>query len=121
MRAIKEAPGRKAAYRERKENNMRKQTYADEEKKRKCEWLAIAKEKKEDLDAVIIQHGGLWQSEDDLRYNVTELIQKEKKVAITSQIKYRKVVLGTKVHEKKLLQLSLNQKDYSAEKLEQNL
>ena len=36
------------------------------EKREKCEHLAIAKEKKkEDLDAIISQHGGLWQSEDD--------------------------------------------------------
>ena len=31
------------------------------------------------------------------------------------------MVLGTKVHDKKLLQLSSNQKDYSTEELEQNL
>ena len=92
------------------------------ENREKCEWLAIAKEKKkEDLDAVISQHGGLWQSEDDLTCNVTELSEKEKKIAITAQIKYRKVVLGTKVNDKKLLQLSSNWKDYSAEELEQNL
>ena len=92
------------------------------EERGKCEWLAIAEEKKkEDLDAIISQHGGLWQSEDDLTCNVTELNEKEKKIAIPAQIKYTKVVLGTKVHDKKLLQLSSNWKDYSAEELEQNL
>ena len=56
------------------------------EKREKHEQLAIAKErKKEDLDATISQHGGLWQSEDDLTCNVTELSEKEKKVAITAQ------------------------------------
>ena len=102
---------------------MRNETYAHERKKeKKHEQLAIAKEKKkEDLDAIISQHGGLWWSEDDLTCNVTEFSEKEKKVALTAQIKYRKVVLSTKVHDKKLLQLSSNQKDYSTEEQEQNL
>ena len=43
---------------------------------------------------------GLWQSEDDLLANISDLTEKEKKIAITAQIKYRKAVLDTKVAER---------------------
>ena len=62
---------------------------------------AIAKEKKkEELDAVLSQYGRLWQCVDNMVNNMSELNQKEKKAALTAQIKYRKVVIGTKVMTK---------------------
>ena len=83
---------------------------------------AIAKEKKKgELDAVLSQYGGLWQCVDDMVNNMSELNQNEKKAALTAQIKYRKVVISTKVNDKKLLQLSSNRKDFSVPELEQNL
>ena len=65
--------------------------------------------------------GGLWHNEDDLQRNTAELNEREKKDAIITQIKYRKVVLGTKVSDKKLLQITSNQKEYSLQELEDNL
>ena len=53
--------------------------------------------------------------------NISELTEKEKKIAITAQIKYRKAVLGTKVTDKKLLQLSSNHREFSTQELEDNL
>ena len=91
-------------------------------KRKKSEMQAIAKEKKkEELDAVLSQYGGLWRCVDDMVNNISELNQKEKKAAITAQISYRKVVIGTKVNDKKLLQLSSNRKDFSVPELKQNL
>ena len=40
---------------------------------------------------------------------------------IFSQIKYRKLVLCTRINDKKLLQLTANQKEYSLQELEGNL
>ena len=92
------------------------------EKREKHERQLIAKEKqKEELDVTITQYGGLWRSEDDLLANISDLTEKEKKIAITAQIKYRKAVLGTKVADKKLLQLSSNHREFSTQELEDNL
>ena len=84
-------------------------------KREKHERQLIAKEKqKEELDVMITQYGGLWWSEDDLLADFSDLTEKEKKIAITTQVKYRKAVLGTKVPDKKLLQLSSNQRVFNS-------
>ena len=113
--AIEQAPKRKALYREKKKLIRQKKLQQMKEKREKHERQLIAKEKwKEELDVMITQYGGLWQSEDDLLANISDLTEKEKKIAITAQIKYRKAVLGTKVADKKLLQLSSNHRVFNS-------
>ena len=92
-------------------------------KREKSEMQAIAKEKKRRKNSMLFlsQYDGLWRCVDDMVNNMSELNQKEKKAALTAQIKYREVVIGTKVNDKKLLQLSSNRKDFSVPELEQNL
>ena len=41
--------------------------------------------------------------------------------ALITQVKYRKLILGTVVENKKLLQLSSNKKEFSTEESEENL
>ena len=106
--AIEEVPKKKGIIPRKEETNQTKEITANEGTKRgKHEMQLIAKEKwKEELGITINRYGGLWQSEDDLLANISELTEKKRKIAITAQIKYRKAVLGTKVTDKKLLQLS---------------
>ena len=91
------------------------------EKREKHEKQLIAKEKwKEELDVMITQYGGMWWSEDDLLANISDLTEKEKKIAITAQIKYRKAVLGTKVADRNCcswVQIT----EFSTQELEDNL
>ena len=92
------------------------------EKPEKCDKQAITRERrKEELDKEISKYGGLWHTEGDLQRNIDVLEDTEKKEAITAQIKYRKLVLCTRVNDKKLLQLTANQKEYSLQELEGNL
>ena len=121
-RAIQEAPNKQVAYRVKKKMIREAKINQMRAKREKSEMQAIAKEKKkEELDAVLSQYGGLWRCVHDMVNNMSERNQKEKKAALTAQIKYRKVVIGTKVNDKKLLQLSSNRKDFSVPELEQNL
>ena len=74
-------------------------------------------ERRKELDKEIRKYGGLWHTEDDLQRNIDVLEDHEKKEAITAQIKYRKLVLCTRVNDKKLLQLTANRKEYSLQEL----
>ena len=68
-----------------------------------------------------MQYGGLWCNVGDLEENIAQLEEKQKKVAIITQIKYQKLLLGTKVSDKRLLQLSSNKRVFSTQELEGNL
>ena len=49
---------------------------------------ALAKEKKkEELDTILSQYGGLWQSVDDMVRKMSELNQKEKESSLNSENK----------------------------------
>ena len=63
----------------------------------------------------------MWQTEHDLESNINSLEDCEKKDAIIAQTKYRKQVLSTRVNDKKLLQVTVNRKEYSTQELEENL
>ena len=59
------------------------------EKRENCERQAAAKHKqKANLDAAIMQYSGLWHNVGDLEENIAQLDEKQKKVAIITQIKY---------------------------------
>ena len=59
------------------------------EKREKCERQAAAKDKQKDnLDAAIMQYGGLWHNVGDLEENIAQLDEKQKKVGKITQIKY---------------------------------
>ena len=96
-------------YREKKQLIREKKLMQMKQKRERREKQAVDKERKKDnLDGKMNKCGGLWHSEDDLQRNTAELNEKEKKDAIITQIKYRKVVLGTTVGDKKLLQITSN-------------
>ena len=92
------------------------------EKQEKREKQAATRERrKEELGIEIGKYGGLWQNEQDLERNMRSLEDRERKDAIIAQIKYRKQVLSTRLTDKKLLQLTVNRKEYSTQELEENL
>ena len=93
-----------------------------EERRAKQEKSQAAKEKKkEELDINLAQIDGVWRNELDLLENKEKIDKNKWKAALVTQIKYRKVILGTVVENKKLLQLSSNKKEFSTQELEENL
>ena len=92
------------------------------EKQEKHDKQASTRERrKENLDKEISKYGGLWHTEDDLERNIDVREDQEKKEAIPAKIKYKKLVLHTRVNDKKLLLLTANRKEYSLQELEGNL
>ena len=77
--------------------------------------------KKEELDALLVQYGGLWRTETELLENKRNIDERKWKAALITQMKYWKVVLETCVKDKKLLQLTSNRKELSTQQLEDNL
>ena len=121
-RAMKEKYGYIVKYREMKRSIKEKKIAQMKAKREKDERDKLSKEKKKDeLDGLLMQHGGLWRSEDDLLENKRNIDERKWKIALVTQIRYRKVVLETYVKDKKLLQLTSNRKELSAKELEDNL
>ena len=121
-RAMEEKADYVAKYRRRKKRIEELKIQQMEERREKREKNQAAKEKrKEELDINLAQIGGLWRNENDLLQNKEKIDKNKWKAALTTQVKYQKLVLGTVVENKKLLQLSSNKKEFSTEELEENL
>ena len=67
--------------------------------------------KKEELDALLVQYGGLWRTETEHLENERNINERKWKAVLITQIKYQKVVLETCVKDKKVLQLTSNRKE----------
>ena len=120
-RAMEEKADYIAKYRRRKKRIEELKIQQMEERREKREKNQAAKEKrKEELDINLAQIGGLWRNENDLLQNKEKIDKNKWNAALTTQVKYRKLVLGTVVENKKLLQLSSNKKEFSTEELEEN-
>ena len=119
---MKEKSGYIAKYREMKRSIKEKKIAQMKGKREKDERDKLSKEKKkEELDGLLMQYGGLWRSENELLENKRNIDERKWKIALVTQIRYRKVVLETYVKDKKLLQLTSNRKELSAKELEDNL
>ena len=122
QRAIQQVPKKRKELQRKKKIICERKLEQMKEKREKREKQAATRERrKEELGIVIGKYGGLWQNEQDLERNINSLEDHERKEAIIAQIKYRKQVLSTRVTDKKLLQLTVNQKEYSTQELEENL
>ena len=120
--AIQEVPNkRKELERKKKFIHERKLERMKEKREKRERQAATRERRKEELGITIGKYGGLWQNEHDLERNLNSLEGHEKKDAIIAQIKYRKQVLSTRVTDKKLLQLTVNRREYSTQELEENL
>ena len=121
-RAMEEKGDYVAKYRRRKKRIEEQKIKQMEERREKREKNQAAKEKrKEELDINLAQIGGLWRNENDLVQHKEKIDKNKWKAALITQVKYRKLILGTVVENKKLLQLSSNKKEFSTEELEENL
>ena len=121
-RAMEEKAAYAARYRNRKKRIEEQKIKQMKERREKREKNQAAKEKrKEELDINLAQIGGLWRNENDLLQNKEKIDKNKWKAALTTQIKYRKLILGTVVENKKYLQFSSNKKEFSTEELEENL
>ena len=56
--------------------------------------------RKEQLDLRLQEYGGLWITQDDMKTNLDVLTAGKKKDALIMQIKYCKLVLGSRPSEK---------------------
>ena len=97
---MKEKPQRIAMYREQKKNIKENKMKILEERKRKVEKLSENREKrKEELDKKLEQYGGLWQTKIQMDGCLVTLPVEQHKDVLTTQIRYRKQVLGNKPKE----------------------
>ena len=95
-RAIQEKSSLCAEYKNRRRMKVEKRLEQMREKKEKTEKHQITKaRKKEELDKVIQQSGGLWRSEVELLQNKEVTDVNKWRGSLITQIKYRKVVLET--------------------------
>ena len=93
-----------------------------EERKMKIAKQAEKKEqRKESLDSKLEEYGGLWRSPSEMREKLETIPNTKQKDALTTQIKYRKFVLGTKIMDKGLLQLQSGKEKFTTEQLKENL
>ena len=121
-RAMKEKPERIAMYREQKKNIEENKMKILEERKRKAEKLSENREKrKEDLDKKLEQYGGLWHSKIQMDGCLAALPVEQHKDVLTTQLRYRKQVLGNIPKEHTLLQVQSGKDHFSTEKLKENL
>ena len=119
--AIKEKSRYTAKYKERKRNIKEKKSEQMKAKREKDERDRLSKgKKKEELDALLVQYGGVCRTETELLENKRNIDERKWKAALITQIKYQKVVLETCVKDK-LLQLTSNRKELSTQQLEDNL
>ena len=93
-----------------------------EERKMKIAKQAEKKEqRKESLDSKLGEYSGFWRSPSEMREKLETIPNTKQKDALTTQIKYRKFVLGTKIMDKGLLQLQSGKEKFTTEQLKENL
>ena len=121
-RAISEKKGYIKKYQEMKRKIKERRIQVMEERRQKLAKQSENKEKrKEQLDLRLQEYGGLWITRDDMKTNLDVLTAGKKKDALITQIKYRKLVLGSRPSEKSLLQLQHGKEKFIVEQLEENL
>ena len=77
--------------------------------------------RKEELDEKLEQYGGLWHSKIQMDGCLAALPVELHKDVLTTQIRYRKQILGNKPKEQTLLQVQSGKDHFSTEKLKENL
>ena len=107
---------RKAAIRRRREEKLA-QAKQEKEKREIKERV-----QKENLVQKVEELGGLWKTTVEVDQKLKDIVsEKEKKVAIQSQLQFRKTILNAKHPDKTLFQMSTGGKQFTAEMMASNL
>ena len=107
---------RKAIIRRQREEKLEKGKQEKDRKETKLRML------KQDLVQKVEELGGMWKTNQEIDEKITNIsTEKDKKIAIKTQIQFRKIVLGAKHKDKKVFQMSSEGKAFSSQMLVGNL
>ena len=107
---------RKAIIRRQREEKLEK---GKQEKGRKETKLRMLKQ---DLVQKVEELGGMWKTNEEIDEKIANIsTEKDRKIAIKTQIQFRKIVLGAKHEDKKVFQMSSEGKAFSSQMLVGNL
>jgi hypothetical protein len=107
---------RKAIIRKKREEKLEKGKQEKERKETKLRML------KQDLVQKVEELGGMWKTDTEVDEQIAKISkEKDKKIAIKTQIQFRKIVLGAKHKDKKVFQMSSEGNAFSSQVLVSNL